>query len=114
MQKIKEKYELAKAAKVGENCTCPSCGTLFKKTNYQQAFCKARGKTKCKDKYWNTVTPEKRNNTTRISPANAAYSCMQYEIRSAQPKRDNRPIWEKMGAWNDDDWHEHDGGSGGV
>lgn len=24
------------------------------------------------------------------------------------------PNWEKMGAWHDDDWHEHDGGSGGV
>lgn len=25
---------------------------------------------KCKDKYWNTITPEKRCNTTRISPRN--------------------------------------------
>jgi hypothetical protein len=114
MKKIKEKYELAKSAKVGEKCICPSCGTQFEKTNYQHAFCKSKKGTKCKDKYWNTVTPEKRNNTTRISPANAAFSCMQYEIRNAQPKRDNRPIWEKMGVWHDDDWHEHDGGSGGV
>lgn len=31
------------------------------------------GGTVCKDRYWNTVTPEKFNNTTRISPANNAY-----------------------------------------
>ena len=51
----------------------------FLKTNYQQAFCKSRKGTKCKDKYWNTVTPEKRNNTTRISPASAAYMASKYE-----------------------------------
>ena len=46
---------------------------MFVKTNYQQAFCKNHGGTKCKDTYWNKVTPNKRNNTTRISPANDAY-----------------------------------------
>lgn len=73
MSKIKAKYELAKAAKVGDTCVCPSCGTSFVKTNYQQAFCKSKSGTKCKDKYWNTVIPEKRCNTTRISPASAAW-----------------------------------------
>ena len=73
MSKITTKYNAAKQAKVGQECTCPSCGTKFIKTNYQQAFCKSKGGTVCKDKYWNTVTPTKRNNTTRISPASAAY-----------------------------------------
>jgi hypothetical protein len=73
MGKMKDKYKIAKAAKVGDGCICPSCGNKFIKENYQQAFCKTQGGTKCKDKYWNTVTPQKRNNTTRISPANAAY-----------------------------------------
>lgn len=73
MSKIKDKYEKAKSAKVGESCICPSCGTPFVKANYQQAFCKSKEGTKCKDKYWNTVTPEKKNNTTRISPASAAW-----------------------------------------
>ena len=115
MQKIKAKYELAKAAKVGEDCICPSCGTQFEKTNYQQAFCKTRGKTKCKDKYWNTVTSEKRNNTTRISPASLRYSAMQADIReSNRGKAHRKPVWEVFGVWHDDDWHEHDGGSGGV
>lgn len=67
--KIKEKYNLAKQAKVGDKCICPSCNTEFVKTNYQQAFCKSKRGTICKDKYWNTVTPNKRNNKTRISPA---------------------------------------------
>ena len=114
MDQLIKNYNISKKAKIGSICICPSCGTQFIKSNYQQAFCKTKTGTICKDSYWNKVDPKKRNNTTRISPANAAYSCMQYEIRKAQPKRDNRPIWEKMGSWHDDDWHEHDGGSGGV
>lgn len=73
MSKMKQQYEANKKAKVGEMCKCPSCGTIFLKTNYQQAFCKSIGGTVCKDKYWNMVTPSKRNNTTRISPANRCY-----------------------------------------
>ena len=71
--KLRERYKLNKTAKVGDECVCPSCGTKFIKTNYQQAFCKSKGGTICKDKYWNTITPEKRCNTTRISPASAAF-----------------------------------------
>lgn len=71
--RIQAKYKASKSAKVGDKAICPSCGTEFTKTNYQQAFCKTKGKTVCKDKYWNTVTPSKRNNTTRISPASQAW-----------------------------------------
>jgi len=71
--KLRDRYKLNKAAKVGDKLVCPSCGTEFEKTNYQQVFCKSKSGTKCKDKYWNTVTPEKRNNKTRISPANQAW-----------------------------------------
>lgn len=73
MSKLKALYQLAKSAKVGSTIKCPSCGTEFIKTNYQQAFCKSKSGSVCKDKFWNTVTPTKRNNTTRISPANDAY-----------------------------------------
>jgi hypothetical protein len=71
--KMKVRYNINKAAKLKEELVCPSCNSTFIKTHYAQAFCKTKNGTKCKDKYWNTVTPEKRNNTTRISPANAAY-----------------------------------------
>lgn len=71
--KIRERYKLNKEAKVNTECVCPSCQTKFVKTNYQQAFCKSKSGTICKDKYWNTVDPKKRCNTTRISPANASY-----------------------------------------
>lgn len=74
MSKLKVKYELAKKVKVGETVICPSCNASFVKSNYQQVFCKTKGKTVCKDKYWNTVTPTKRNNTTRISPASKAFT----------------------------------------
>lgn len=66
-------YYKNKNSKVGTECICPSCGTKFIKEHYQQVFCKSKGGTICKDKYWNTVTPKKRCNTTRISPANARY-----------------------------------------
>lgn len=70
---IKQNYNDNKSAKVGAKLCCPSCGTLFVKESYQQVFCKTKGGTKCKDKYWNTVTPTKRCNTARISPANRRY-----------------------------------------
>lgn len=72
-QSLKALYKTAKDSKVGSTCKCPSCGTAFTKVHYQQAFCKTKSGTICKDNYWNNVTPSKRNNKTRISPANASY-----------------------------------------
>lgn len=60
-------------AKIGQEITCPSCSTKHIKKSYQSVFCKSKGGTRCKDNYWNNVDPSKRNNTTRISPANARY-----------------------------------------
>lgn len=107
MSKIKELYKKSKSAKVGEECVCPSCGTKFMKTNYQQAFCKTKGGTVCKDKYWNTVIPQKRCNTTRVSPANARFKTMQSDACESQ-----RRGQVEFGVWHDDDWCEADGGSG--
>ena len=73
MSKLTQLYNKSKSAKVGETCVCPSCYRPFIKSSYQQAFCKNSTGTQCKDYYWNNVTPTKRNNTTRISPANARY-----------------------------------------
>ena len=70
---LKNLYCSAKASKVGDTIICPSCKTKFTKTHYQQAFCKTYGGSVCKDFYWNNVTPTKRNNTTRISPASQEY-----------------------------------------
>ena len=98
---LKKLYTLAKAAKVGDTVTCPSCGAIFTKTNYQQAFCKTLRKTECKDYYWNNVTPTKRNNTTRISPANAAYA------KQMQDDRDYRSVYDGFHPFeglNDDDY----------
>ena len=81
---LKYSYKKAKDAKVGELVECPSCHTKFTKTNYQQAFCKSKQGTTCKDFFWNNVTPSKRNNTTRISPANKAF----------MKERELYPKWE--------------------
>ena len=70
---LKRIYAKNKASSCGETLTCPSCQSKFKKTNYQQAFCKTKKGTKCKDFYWNNIAPTKRNNTTRISPASSAW-----------------------------------------
>ena len=103
MKKLKEKYDKAKAAKVGEIINCPSCNTEFKKGHYAQAFCKSRKGTKCKDKYWNTITPEKRNNTTRISPANARWQAMQADIReSRRPIRGSKRHGHEMHKYETD------------
>jgi len=73
ISKLKQGYNDNKSKKVGEKCQCPSCGEFFVKEHYQQVFCKTKHGTQCKDYYWNNVTPTKRNNTTRISPANRRY-----------------------------------------
>lgn len=91
---LKQAYAASKKKTIGEQCFCPSCGSPFKKKNYQQVFCNSQTGTKCKDKYWNTVDPKKRNNTTRISPASKRFT-------------DNRKEYlhpfsgEALGQWED-------------
>ena len=70
---MKLQKEANKTAKIGTECICPSCGTKFIKKAYNQVFCKTKRGTICKNAFWNFVDESKRNNTTRISPANAAY-----------------------------------------
>ena len=83
-------YDKAKKAKVGETIICPSCKTEFKKTHWQQKFCKTKAKTKCKDYYWNNVDEKKRNNTTRISPASLAWLKKQYQFHDGITYVDKR------------------------
>lgn len=71
--KITARKKLNSTAPIGATCICPSCGESFIKKYSQQAFCRTKPSTQCKDKYYNTVDPKKRNNTTRISPASDAY-----------------------------------------
>lgn len=94
MESIRKRYKNAKSAKVGDTCVCPSCGSKFVKTSYQQAFCKSKPKTMCKDKYWNTVDPKKRNNTTRISPASKAWSENKRQQREENWQYDDDPSWD--------------------
>lgn len=108
MQKLKQKYSIAKAKDIGQEATCPCCDRLFIKKTKQQAFCGGRGNTKCKDKYWNTVTPNKRNNTTRISSASADWSARQVLHRGKPYSwdddyyEDEHPFSsEALGQWDD-------------
>ena len=70
---MKEQYNINRLAKIGDSLKCPSCNSNFKKLSYNQIFCKTKVKTICKDHYWNTITPTKRNNQTRISSASQAW-----------------------------------------
>ena len=94
VRNIRATYRTNKDAKVGETCYCPSCGQPFRKEHYQQAFCKTKPKTQCKDKYWNTVTPHKRNNVTRISPANARYYAEHIEPFKIDEDFDDDQSWD--------------------
>jgi len=99
---IKQQYEANKLAKVNTQCKCPSCGTAFNKSSYQQVFCKSKNGTVCKDKYWNTVTPTKRNNKTRISPASRRWLNQQRAIRFERfdPHDYEHPFSsEALGQW---------------
>ena len=64
---LKQAYNLVKSTKVGDTFICPSCGTAEIKKHYNQAFCKSKEKTICKDYYWNNVDESKRNNVDRPS-----------------------------------------------
>jgi len=99
VRNIRAIYKQNKSAKVNETCYCPSCGQMFKKEHYQQAFCKTKSGTKCKDKYWNTVTPEKRCNTTRISPANARF--YEHHILPTRMEDDHPFSSAGLGQWDD-------------
>lgn len=66
-------YEACKVAHIGSTITCPSCNAQHIKNTYNTVFCKTKSGTKCKDNYWNHVDKSKRDNRTRISPANARY-----------------------------------------
>jgi len=90
MKKV-ERYKLNKELVIGDKCFCPSCNECFVKTQHQQAFCKNKPGTVCKDAYWNSVTPNKRNNTTRISPANARWKAFHGKVN--------------IDSWNSDDDH---------
>lgn len=94
------KKQNCKNAKVGEIITCPSCGTKHVKKSYQSVFCKSRGGTVCKDNYWNNVDPDKRCNTTRISPASAAWMEGQRDSRDFNPDDHEHPFSsEALGQW---------------
>lgn len=100
--KLKERYSVNQFCKIGDNCVCPTCQTEFVKEHYQQVFCKTKSGTKCKDKYWNTVTPNKRNNTTRISPANMRWQLKQLDKRydNIDPHDTEHPFSsEALGQW---------------
>lgn len=103
-KKLTEARQKCIDAKVGETIVCPSCGTEHVKNSYQTVFCKTKGKTKCKDNYWNNVDPNKRNNTTRISPASAAWMAQQEEMREERydPHDDDHPFSsDALGQWCD-------------
>jgi hypothetical protein len=98
----KKHYKANREAKMGQTIVCPSCGTVFVKTAYNQIFCKSKSGTICKDKYWNTVTPQKRCNTTRISPASQAWMESQERFRSIESLDEDHPFSSSgLGQWDD-------------
>lgn len=99
--KIKDRYKLNKNSKPGSELICPSCNTKFIKGNYQQVFCKSKPKTQCKDKYWNTVTPDKRNNNTRISPASSRWTASQERKRDRWIEKNHRWYFDDCLGWDD-------------
>ena len=99
---IRERYKINKNAKTGVGLICPSCGIGFIKTSYQQVFCKSKTGTKCKDKYWNTVIPTKRNNLTRISPASQAWMDAREKYRPIESLDEDHPFSsDGLGQWID-------------
>ena len=66
--KLKEKYDTAKAANVGDTIQCPVCGQRIVKTTYHKVFCsnqKTKKNGNCKDQYWNVVDEVRRVKTLK-------------------------------------------------
>lgn len=103
MKNLKAKYEINKSKSIGEEISCTMCNKKFVKKTKQQAFCGGRGDTKCKDKFWNTVTPNKKKNTTRISPASQRWLDTQRSERDYRDYDDDEHIFssEALGQWDD-------------
>jgi hypothetical protein len=63
-QEKRDLYTIAKNAKVGTMIACPNCKKMHLKTTYHKVFCNNQkthpGKRSCKDRYWNTVDPTRR------------------------------------------------------
>ena len=58
---LKFKKQVVRDASVGSMVLCPVCGRRFVKKSYQHSFCRNKGRSNCKDKYWNTVIPERQD-----------------------------------------------------
>lgn len=102
IQKLKTMYDDCKKAKIGTTIICPSCNTKHTKNAYNTVFCKSKNGTVCKDNYWNNVDPTKRNNKTRISPANRFYYNSIILPREAQ-KRGYPSVHEMLNDVDDTD-----------
>lgn len=55
VQKARDQYAIARAAKAGTATNCPVCNVLLIKATYQQVFCSNEGAGNCKDHYWNLL-----------------------------------------------------------
>ncbi len=55
-----DRYNIIKAAPKGTRCTCPGCGKIITKTAYNTIFCSNKGPHNCKDRFWTSVRPERR------------------------------------------------------
>lgn len=50
-------YAACKETNIGQTMTCPGCGKEIIKSSYHHTFCDQT----CKDRYWNTIDPKKKN-----------------------------------------------------
>ena len=54
------RYEANKKARVGAAIRCACCGNSMIKKSYQSQFCRNKGRSNCKDTYWNNVDEKRR------------------------------------------------------
>lgn len=61
---LRERRQRAMDAKIGAEIACAYCNKKMIKKSYNQVFCSngrtCKGRSSCKDKYWNTVDRNRR------------------------------------------------------
>lgn len=67
LNNMERRYYDNKRSEVGTTIRCACCGRRLLKKSYQTQFCSNKGKSNCKDKYWNNVSDERRERSHRFS-----------------------------------------------
>jgi hypothetical protein len=100
------RYKVANESSTGSVHKCPSCGVSVVKSTYNKIFCsngRTKGKSNCKDWFWNIVDPNKR---CRLTPHFYNVVLEKYATDRGYP---NYETMQMDSGMEDGSWDAHGG-----